>query len=223
MEIVKKYASKISYWVSEPDNGAAEALNKGFAKATGDWYFYLNSDDLLLPGAISRAVGFLQKNPGFDVYFGHGFLLDQASGKKRPLYSDRWDLYGYYKGKVVIIQQSTFIRPAAFHTAGGFNLENETCWDGELLVDISLLGSSFYRMNDFFGVFRLHSQSISGSQQRKRAHQLNRRRINQKIESGLSIEHKKPSFFFQLSKWINDPIVSIGRVKSKLYQLQHMR
>ncbi|MCS7307448.1 MAG: glycosyltransferase, partial [Aquificaceae bacterium] len=49
VEIIKKYEKYIDYWVSEPDRGQSDALNKGFRKATGNLFFYLNSDDVLLP------------------------------------------------------------------------------------------------------------------------------------------------------------------------------
>jgi len=56
VDIIKKYAPWITYWVSEPDQGQSDAINKGLARATGEWVNWLNSDDFLLPGALSALV-----------------------------------------------------------------------------------------------------------------------------------------------------------------------
>lgn len=52
LDIIKKYEPWLSYWVSEPDKGPVDAIKKGFARATGEWFNWLNSDDFLLPGAL---------------------------------------------------------------------------------------------------------------------------------------------------------------------------
>ncbi len=56
VEIIKKYESRLAYWQSKPDKGQTDAINQGFARATGDILAWLNSDDILLPGAVSAAV-----------------------------------------------------------------------------------------------------------------------------------------------------------------------
>ena len=56
VDVIKKFADRLSYWVSEPDSGHADAINKGFAKSSGKIIAWLNSDDIYLPGAISSAV-----------------------------------------------------------------------------------------------------------------------------------------------------------------------
>jgi glycosyltransferase involved in cell wall biosynthesis len=64
VEIIRKYEDSIAYWVSERDQGQSDAINKGFCRASGKILAWLNSDDLYLPGAITRAVGYLEEHLG---------------------------------------------------------------------------------------------------------------------------------------------------------------
>jgi hypothetical protein len=73
-------------------------------------------------------------------------------------------LRGYAFGANVVVQQSTFLTRTAFEYAGGFNLENRICWDGELLVDLLMNGGRFERVQDVWGLFRIYGDSITGSQ-----------------------------------------------------------
>ena len=63
VDIIKKYEKQLAWWVSEPDKGQSEAINKGFKRANGEIVAWLNSDDVYMPNAITRAVETLQANP----------------------------------------------------------------------------------------------------------------------------------------------------------------
>ena len=63
VEIIRKYESKLAYWVSEPDRGQAHAINKGLERCTGDIFGWINSDDLLLPGALFKIAGAYKNTP----------------------------------------------------------------------------------------------------------------------------------------------------------------
>src|SRR5262249_21182756 len=77
VEILKRYSARLARWVSEPDSGQAAAINKGFAGTTGTIMAYVNSDDLLLPGAFSTVNGFFQSHPEVDVVYGHRIVIDE--------------------------------------------------------------------------------------------------------------------------------------------------
>lgn len=77
VEVIKKYDGKITYWVSEPDQGQADAINKGWRVASGDFLGWLNSDDLLLPNAISAGVECFRNNNDIGFVYGDLQYIDQ--------------------------------------------------------------------------------------------------------------------------------------------------
>ncbi len=63
VDIIKKYADKLAWWVSEKDKGQTDAINKGFARAKGEILAWINSDDTYNPRAVGQAVKYLIDNP----------------------------------------------------------------------------------------------------------------------------------------------------------------
>src|SRR5687768_2784108 len=79
VDVIKRYADQITYWVSEKDRGQVHALNKGIEQATGDIFAFINSDDVFLPGAFNAIVDYFEQHPdcewvcGDTIMFGDGF------------------------------------------------------------------------------------------------------------------------------------------------------
>jgi glycosyltransferase involved in cell wall biosynthesis len=165
-ELYKPLRSDPRYVVIEqPDRGPADGLNKGFAAATGDIFYYLNADDRVLPHAFQSAVGLLTprlKQPL--AIAAHGRIIGEGGAAVRPVRTDALTLRGYAYGANVVVQQSTFLTREAFECAGGFNMGNKVSWDGELLIDLLMKGGRFERIDDVWGLFRIYGGSITGSQ-----------------------------------------------------------
>ena len=160
-EIIERYRGRISQIIFEPDSGPADGLNRGFARASGEIFGYLNSDDLLLPGAIARVAAAFQTHPEADLVYGHGHVIDAEGAWLRRFRSDRFNLRRSAYGNSVIMQQATFWRREAFVAAGGFNLANRLSWDGEFWIDLALAGRQFCRVNEYWACFRAHTESIT--------------------------------------------------------------
>lgn len=79
LEVIHRHAHRLAWWVSEPDQGQSDALNKGFARAKGEWLGWLNSDDLLLPAALATLHRFVASHPDARWLVGGGHFID-ASG-----------------------------------------------------------------------------------------------------------------------------------------------
>lgn len=163
-EIIESYASRLSYWQSCPDGGPSTALRSAVDLCKGEYLVYINSDDVLLPGALHSMANCLDRDKDIDVLYGHGISMDERDQSFTRVYSDLWGTKAYARGLVSIFQQSCALRLAAVRNAGNFNSENTTCWDGELLFQMGRTGSKFQRVDDFFGMFRIHEGSITGSQ-----------------------------------------------------------
>jgi glycosyltransferase involved in cell wall biosynthesis len=180
-DIIQRYADRITKIVFEPDAGPADGLNKGFSHATGDIFFYINADDIVLPGAFRTIAKHFDQHPDIDIIYGHGMQLDAAGRAVRRLYSTRWGLRAYGYGACNVSQQATYFRSSIFRAVGGFNPKNCTCWDGELLVDMALARGSFLRVPEFLGGFRVHQDSITGSNRLYAEYPQDTARIAEKI------------------------------------------
>ena len=161
--IIERYRHRISRVIFEPDSGASDGLNKGFAQATGEIFFFLNSDDLLLPGAVSRAAAYFAAQPQTDILMGHTFIIDAQGRTVRRAYTDRFDarMFAYSGG--VICQQGVFFRANLFASTKGFNPEKSIAWDAELFHDLLLKARHPLYVEDFLGAFRVYGASITGS------------------------------------------------------------
>lgn len=77
VEIIKRYEPYISYWVSEPDSGQSNAINKGFKKASGDLVGWQNSDDIYLPDFFYTVAESFQKYPKLELFVGNVYVIDE--------------------------------------------------------------------------------------------------------------------------------------------------
>src|SRR5512145_991391 len=75
-EIIKKYADRLAYWISERDSGQAEAINKGIARANGEILAWLNSDDYYMRNTVSVAVRCFEQNPDVVMMYGDMLAVD---------------------------------------------------------------------------------------------------------------------------------------------------
>ena len=180
-EIIDRYRDQIDKIIFEPDNGPADGLNKGFARATGEVYGFLNADDVLAPGATEQVASFFTNNPEIDVISGHCWIIDAAGNIRRRFYSDRYSLLMARYGASFLAQPSTFFRAAVFRKLHGFNTDNRSNWDGELFVDMALAGARFALAPMFLSSYRIHGSSITGTGKLHVLHQMHSKSMFEKI------------------------------------------
>jgi len=161
-DVIERYRDRIDRIVFKPDRGAAEGLNNGMEGASGVILGFLNSDDILMPGAISRIVRAFHDNPGIDLVTGHAYIIDSKNHRLRKSYTDRFHLQAFAYEACLICQQSTFFRADLFRKVGGFNEQNRIAWDAELFLNLLSRSDQYVVLDDFLSAFRLHSEAITG-------------------------------------------------------------
>ena len=179
--IIEKYQDKITDIIFENDDGPADGLNKGFSKAKGDIYGYLNGDDILLQGTLKKVSNYFKLNNNVGVVSGHCYIIDEKGFILQRVFSHKFDLRRYSAGCCILIQQSTFFRSDIFRKTEGFNVQNNVSWDGELAVDLALQGARFGVIQDYLSCFRVYSQSFSGSSEYSKKLKAEHHNIQNKI------------------------------------------
>ncbi len=162
-EILSEYSRHIDCTILDPDKGPADGLSKGFSRATGDVFYYLNSDDIVFEDAFVQAMEYFENNSELDVLIGHGMFLDEEARPIRKIWSDPISRMRLAFGGGIVVQPATFFRRSIYEAVGGFNVENRSNWDGELITDFFLEGANFEIVDRLWGGYRLHGGSITSS------------------------------------------------------------
>ena len=135
-EIIQSYSDRLAWWVSEPDQGQADAINKGFKRARGDIIAWLNSDDLYLPGTISSAVLVFRENPKAGLVYGDAVSADGEGKLLNQLRFDSWDLEDLLEFKI-ICQPAVFMRRPVLEKCGFLDLNYHFFLDHQLWIRIA--------------------------------------------------------------------------------------
>ncbi len=162
VEIIKKYEKKLHYWISEKDSGQSEALNKGFAKAGGEIFGYLNSDDIYLDNTLNFISDFFNNNKKVDIVYGNCLVIDERDKVLNLSVALPFKLEEHLNGVFSIPQPGSFWKAEVFKKAGEFNINNHTCMDGEFFAKAGLKDFKFKSINKNFASFRIHTSSKTG-------------------------------------------------------------
>jgi len=134
--VVKDYSSRVVF-VSERDRGQSHAINKGFQRARGEVLAWINSDDILLRGAVGKAVGAFGDDARIGAVYGEGYLMDEAGHlTARFPYTQPFDLWRLTHLSDYILQQSVFFRKHAVAEVGWLREELHYTMDWDLLIRI---------------------------------------------------------------------------------------
>ena len=167
VDLLKKYGDRID-WVSERDHGQVDAINKGLRRATGDLVGWVNSDDVLLPGALSRVARAFRDHPEIEWVHGRCRIIDEHD---RPM--RRWmAFYKHYRSlhhtfenlltENYISQMTAFWRRSVHDEIGYLDPEFDLAFDYEFFLRLARRGDPFY-IEDEVACFRWYETSKSGA------------------------------------------------------------
>jgi GT2 family glycosyltransferase len=157
VEIIKKYADQLTYWVSEKDNGQADAINKGFARATGEIIAWLNSDDYYLAGAVSSAVKIFEENPDAVLVYGDMLAVDEHGKTFNTLKYKQLTLKDLLCFQI-IGQPAVFMRRSALEKTFGLDPALHFLLDHFLWIQIAQHGKILH-VDQTWAAARYHAEA----------------------------------------------------------------
>lgn len=161
VDILKRYEGRLR-WISEPDRGQADAINKGFHMAQGEILGWLNSDDVYLPGAIQKVVQYFQTHRDVGMVYGEGYHVDAAGEILERYYTEPFNFRRL--GEVCFICQPTaFLRTDVFRTVGPLEVGLRYCMDYDYWMRVAKRFRIGY-LAEYLAQSRLHLETKTLSQ-----------------------------------------------------------
>ena len=164
LAVLERYASALTSVRSAPDGGQADAINRGFASTDGEIMGWLNSDDLLLPGALMTIGEYFAAHPEVDVVYGNRVVIDETGREV-----GRWvlpsDTHEYLDWADYIPQETLYWRRSLWSAVGSrLDADVSFALDWELLLRFRDAGARFAHIPTYLGAFRVHEGSKTVSQ-----------------------------------------------------------
>jgi glycosyltransferase involved in cell wall biosynthesis len=141
LDIIKRYEDRLAYWVSEPDKGQSDAINKGFMRSSGDIVAWLNSDDLYLPGALQRVAEYFANHPTIYCVYGDLQVIDSGGN------------YLFTKKIIPFSYNSLFFAEAYIGQPASF-------WRREVITKIGLVDPALHFWMDYEYYLRMAKNGI---------------------------------------------------------------
>jgi glycosyltransferase involved in cell wall biosynthesis len=154
VEIIQRYEKRLAWWVSEPDGGQAEAINKGLKRARGEIVAWLNSDDLHMPNTIQRMAAAFQETPDAGLIYGDVLSIDEDGKAFNTMRYGNWGLDDLMTFSI-IGQAGTFMRRTVLEQAGYLDTRFHCMLDHHLWLRMARLAPMHY-LKEVIAAARIH-------------------------------------------------------------------
>lgn len=192
VDIIKRYEGHLAYWVSESDTGQSEAINKGLERATGHLFNWINSDDMLVDGALQCVGEAYLEAPEAELFVGRHVCCDVNGVIQRvSVPPSKW---GRFPGKWVVPfgQQSTFWSMERLTTLGGVRNDLHYIMDNDLFYRHFARHGKVCRVQALLGIWRHHKEA----KQHYAKQDTLQERIRVFREYGISVKQCRHAWFY---------------------------
>lgn len=159
VDLIQKYQSRLAWWVSEQDKGQTDAINKGFNRANGDIFAWINSDDTYNPGAVTAAVKYLMEHPDVAMVYADCNFIDEEDRVIGKFNAAQTDYRRLRQGYVHIPQQTMFFRAQYWRELGPLDPSFYFAMDYDLWTRIAAHAPIKYFPGKNWANFRIHTAS----------------------------------------------------------------
>jgi glycosyltransferase involved in cell wall biosynthesis len=157
IHILQSYGRRLR-WISEPDGGQTHAINKGMAIASGEVVSYVNSDDVLLPDAVERVVGYFQHHPDWDMLYGNADYIDENDRVTGAYATDEYS-FDRLLADCMICQPAAFWQRRIAERVGPFDERLHYAMDYDYWMRIDRAGGRIQFVADKLAQSRLHKDA----------------------------------------------------------------
>ena len=225
INIIHRYEKKLAYWISEPDKGQSNAINKGFAQAKGSIYAWLNSDDLLAPSAVRIAVHYLTQNTGIGLVYGDRLHIDSKGNVVGINICPSHDI-NMFRRNFTLPQETVFFKREVFEKVGGIDESLKFSMDFDFWCKMEQI-TEMHHIPAFLGCFREHgtaksitfhdSQNTSSEEYREEHAKIFYRHFKKSLPSSRQMKLYRLKrhinvLFQQRSKWYQKEIKTIRKI-----------
>lgn len=166
VDIIRKYSDKLAWWVSEPDGGQTDAINKGLRRATGEWVGWQNSDDVYYPGAFQNLAAAAAKSPKAGLIIGDMMLIDEYDRTLRDIRYVKPSYNALLAEGMVLTNQAAFWRRHLHEEIGFLAEDMHYAFDYEWFLRLTKRTKSIH-VAKVWGALRLHRETKTSTQARR--------------------------------------------------------
>ena len=191
VEIIHRYERHLAWWTSDADEGQSHAIEKGFARATGSLLNWINSDDLLFPGALERIACAWRQRPDGDLFVGSNASCDAEGRIRRVSVPPVRPAMCHRSGVIPIGQQSVFFTRDIYQRIGGIRRDLHLTMDRDLYHRMLIAGGKPVTTAGLVGAWRHHS----GTKTARRTNQGSQESVQFMADHRISLRRRS------LAKW----------------------